>query len=610
MELREVTRAPALAVPERYRTLTPIGLGFCGWFVALGAYKLGGFSPPIAVLFGASILAVGWGIHRQAADIRIWPSVTSADVLSISLLVALFAPLYLIELYRLPYPVHNDEIRLMVLETKLTQPGTDWFGISEYLTMPTFLFSLFGTLGKALGGIDLTNMRAVHAGMGVLTILVSYLLFRSAAGPRIAFGGASILGINHSLWMLSRMALWDNSALLFEVIALAFLMHALRRKSPGLVFLGGVAAGMCFYVYLPARATVLIWGLLMLALVFYFRSRWSRRSLLALSGSSLAGFLLVITPLFLTNTNQTGKFSTEYRFLITPAGLEQQRLHAIGASGRAQMSTLQGYLFNVEHGLTAFNNFEWDNGGMYTNPDHGFVDPLTGILLWIGLGSVAWGWRAGIRPRAGEVLAVVGFVSLWLAFAFLINQAPNYTRMLPVLPFVAYLAAKGLDWLSTAPRRIIGERIELLSFSLRSTLFVLGLLTVGLLNLAIVGEYITFAWEDGSIRGATARYVEARAGIQGYYYHLYADQEQRYFVWGEELEWREWINFFLGEEQQLEVEPPQACSDLGMNFPFTVFMASSVWEQCGPLLVDEFPEAEVRYMQPNGSRVAVEVLDD
>ena len=35
-----------------------------------------------------------------------------------------------------------------------------------------------------------------------------------------------------------------------------------------------------------------------------------------------------------------------------------------------------------------------------------------------------------------------GFVVLWLSFALLVNKAPNYTRLLITLPFVAYLVVE------------------------------------------------------------------------------------------------------------------------------------------------------------------------
>ena len=40
-----------------------------------------------------------------------------------------------------------------------------------------------------------------------------------------------------------------------------------------------------------------------------------------------------------------------------------------------------------------------------------------------------------------------GFLSLWLSFAFLVNKAPNYTRLLITLPFVAFLVTEAVRWM-------------------------------------------------------------------------------------------------------------------------------------------------------------------
>ena len=46
------------------------------------------------------------------------------------------------------------------------------------------------------------------------------------------------------------------------------------------------------------------------------------------------------------------------------------------------------------------------------------------------------------------LLAVTGFVALWLAMSLLVNKAPDYTRLLVILPFVVYLVIEGAAILS------------------------------------------------------------------------------------------------------------------------------------------------------------------
>ena len=105
-------------------------------------------------------------------------------------------------------------------------------------------------------------------------------------------------------------------------------------------------------------------------------------------------------------------------------------------------------------GLGTFNSKVVDHSWIYPNYGHGFVDPLTGIVLWARRGD-----RRARRSSAGDARTrarcscSVGFLVLWLSFAFLVNKAPNYTRLLVTLPFVAYLVVEALRWATIAGAR-------------------------------------------------------------------------------------------------------------------------------------------------------------
>ena len=51
-------------------------------------------------------------------------------------------------------------------------------------------------------------------------------------------------------------------------------------------------------------------------------------------------------------------------------------------------SVAGGLKTNFRWGLSTFNNTVTDHGFIYLNSGHGFVDPLTGIFLWVGLALV------------------------------------------------------------------------------------------------------------------------------------------------------------------------------------------------------------------------------
>ena len=307
---------------------------------------------------------------------------------------------------------------------------------------PSLLFIVWGKLGHLIGGIDLYHMRLLHALVALLTIAAAYALFRQLLPRGWAFFAGCLLGLSHSFLIISRLAMRENTAVLFEVVALALLLWGLRRDHAFVTYAGGIVAGLGFYVYHPARATFPIWALFLIGLALFYRHRFSLRKLAVLGSIALAGFTLVATPLLIAES-KAPKVSREVepmnQLLITREGLELQKDWVFADS------LWEGYWKNVRNALGAFNSDVTDNGIIYVNPDHGFVDPLTGVLIWVGVAVVGFSL---IRRRKEEepwpLLMLLGFLVQWLAFAFLINQAPKYSRLLITLPFVAYLVTEAV----------------------------------------------------------------------------------------------------------------------------------------------------------------------
>ena len=95
-----------------------------------------------------------------------------------------------------------------------------------------------------------------------------------------------------------------------------------------------------------------------------------------------------------------------------------------------------------------------------------------------------------------------GFLVLWLAFALLVNKAPNYTRLLITLPFVAYLVVEALRWATNrwrsvrfAPQLIVG-------------VFVVAVVA---LNVSAAWDYVQLGRKEGEPIGSTGRFVPRTA---------------------------------------------------------------------------------------------------
>ena len=154
-------------------------------------------------------------------------------------------------------------------------------------------------------------------------------------------------------------------------------------------YLGGIAAGLGFYAYHPGRAAFVLWAVFLGLLALLYRRQVPLRRIATFGAAALAGFVIDGRA---APDSPSGKRRRPRRevdptaqLLITKRGREFQRDWVLADT------ILDGYLKNVKFGLTTFNNKVTDHGYIYVNQGHGFVDPLTGILVWVGVGFVALG---------------------------------------------------------------------------------------------------------------------------------------------------------------------------------------------------------------------------
>ena len=168
--------------------------------------------------------------------------------------------------------------------------------MSIYLNRPALLFIGWGKLGELLGGFDLYHMRLLHALCGLLTIAAVYALMRQLLPRGWAIFATCIFGVSHSFFMISRLAMRENTAVLVEVVALraaplgpsqqpcARDLPGRRRRGPGLLRLPVRARN-------PSRSGSpfsSFWALL-------FTARFPVRRLLVVGSIAVAGFVLMAT---------------------------------------------------------------------------------------------------------------------------------------------------------------------------------------------------------------------------------------------------------------------------------------------------------------------------
>jgi hypothetical protein len=584
--------------------VSALGWGLLGAAATLGAVSLllywrSGYSRSMLVLWLAALVALSavfWSMNRAL------PRIARKDLLvSVGLVLAL-APLYLVALYRWPVQVSSDEEQIITAARNAAEAqGMDPLGLSTYLNRPALLLIGWGKLGELIGGYDLFHMRLLHALFGLLTIAAAYALFRQLLPRWWAVFASCVLGVSHSFLVISRLAMRENTAVLAEVLALALLVWGLRRNHPLATFLGGVVAGFGFYVYYPARATLPIWIVFLAVLAVIGRRRFPTQRLGILGAIAIAGFGLVATPIMIAESHipRSVGVPSDYdpqhsTYMIYPEARERERqwVHA--------ETVAEGFKTNIRWGLGAFNNTVTDNGNIYVNPGHGFVDPLTGILLWLGIGLV--GVRLFRRELdEGELLAVVGFLSLWLASAFLVNKAPNYTRLLVTLPFVAYLVTIAVRWLAGRWR------------SLRpGPALVTGGFLVALVawNLAIAWDYIDLGRRTGDPIGSTGRYLASHDDVPGQKFFMATTEngpwDYHYYLAASAGLVR--LQLFAEDDTQVRrIVHPEQLGSFSESPPFSVFVRRDAWEQNGVALAEKYPRGRIRNVTPTGELVVFEV---
>jgi hypothetical protein len=565
-------------------------LGAVAGLSSLVLYAATGYGHGVLVLWLAALVVLATGFH--AASERL-PRVEARDLVAAGGLALAFAPLYVGRIYTWPVQVNSDEVAIMTYaESYADRDGVDWFGVSDYLGHPAALLVLMGKAGELVGGVELLRMRLLHACVGLAIIAVAYALFRQVLPRGWAVFAAVVLGSSHSLFMISRMAMRENTAVLIEVAALALLLRGLRHDHSLSTFLGGVVAGLGFYVYYPGRFTIVLWAAFLGVLALAFGRVVTVGRVARLGAIAATGVVLVATPVLVAEQRAPeGKVALQrHALLVFPEARETQRDWVFASS------VSEGIRKNVVWGLTTFNNTVVDHSWIYPNHSHGFVDPVTGVLLWIGVGVVIF----GLVRRRGDpwpLLFLTGFAILFLAFALLVNKAPNYTRLLVTLPLVAFLVTVGV--------RFLADRVGRLGPPLAAG--ALGLIVAA--NLWIAWDFVDAGRDRGDDIGSTGRYIEANRGGGKTFYIATEDTEPyRYYAWGNPTIWKERLSIFAGDPARVgEVISPVALPTFTARPPFAVFMRRELWAQAERDLAGRYPQGRVHDVVPDGTRVVLEV---
>lgn len=362
--------------------------------------------------------------------------------IEITAFIAIGALAVFLRTYRLseiPAGIYVDETNgaldaLYILEGRGDSPfGTGWYespnGFAYYMAL------LFKSFGANHG-----SLKAVSIIPAVLTVLAVYPLGRLLFGPTAAIAAMLFMAVSRWHLTMSRWGWAEVAPLPFQVLATFFLVRGLRNRSALDFAAGGLLAGFMLYTYLSSRlalAALAFFGIYWLAVdpdgpLRSWRRHWKGFALFALA------CVVAAAPLAVTYLTHPFAFFNRVSEISVFNQVREENSYA-------------PLIQNVANHL-AFFHYKGDHSGKHNLPHEPETDPVTGLLLVVGLGYGLM--RLGDRRR--------GLLWLWMFFAMaggflsVLHESPQAFRTLNAVPAIALLAgdvlarlARGSLWITS-----------------------------------------------------------------------------------------------------------------------------------------------------------------
>ncbi len=384
------------------------------------------------------------------------------ELLGVAGLLALAIFLRVYRLQQMPPGIFVDETNaaldaLRILEGEPNSPfATGWF---ETPTMYAYyLVGLFKLLGTSF-----TALKTASLLPAILTVAALYPLARLLFGIPTAFAATFLLAVSRWHITMSRWGWNEVAPLLFMIVALYFLLRAVRDRRASDYALGGLFLGLGHYTYLASRLVVLAVALYLLYRLLFERG-FARRAWRGLA-ILLVVYLATFGPLLVTYTRNPFTFSNRSQQVSILVDMQdyyvQQRgepapkivgqaMRALGLPKEISLLPLQESTLRHVEMFFAFG----DRNPRHNLPGAPMLDPITGSLLILALGFAIFqifrpnarradddGWVTGISGGQRYALLL-----LWLLVPLLggiltrLDEAPQAYRTLPVIGAVALLA--------------------------------------------------------------------------------------------------------------------------------------------------------------------------
>ncbi len=348
------------------------------------------------------------------------------ELLSLAIILLVAASLRFWRLDDIPPAVYYDEA------VNAYEAGQIWNGQLRIFFRanqgrePLYMYLL--AVSELLVGERPLAIRYTSAAIGLLTVAAAYVALRRLFGSRPALLATFLLATSYWHLSLSRMGFRVVLLPLLASLALYFLLRALERKSVRDAGLAGLWLGMIAYSYTAGRATMALFGLILVAILLIptWRPSLNFRSALALSGLIVAVAIVVCLPL-------------GYYFYRHPRDFSNR-------AASVSLFAREGGVNPVEianNALVTLGGVLWqgDPNSRHNLPGRPIFDPALSLLFLIGTGIAVS--RISRFPYA----LTLAWVASGLSVGAVAIEAPHFLRLAGLIPFVYLIPALAGDGL-------------------------------------------------------------------------------------------------------------------------------------------------------------------
>ncbi len=395
---------------------------------------------PLTVV-GAGVALLALGDTSEPASVTELPQVgrgTTALLLGMTL-VALALRLYRID--SLPIALWRDEVYHGQLALEIWRNPAFRPIYVPRVDLPALLFYLIAPVIGSFGP-ELWTVRIVPALAGALTPLALWFALRPILGMRVAVIAGWCMAVTAWGLYMSRWAFPVIFDPLFVLVAIGCTWRGLSpgarlQRSGGWLIAGGVCVGLAMYTYHTGRLAPVIVGLFVLVRLGHVRHWWRHRLALTLGFLACAATAAPLVMYAVTNPNDFNK-----RF---------EHVNLLNQSEQVAASPLA----TVEDNIVRYAGM-WhvagDQNARHYAPGRPMLDPVSGVLMLLGLGICLVERRAGIRAL------LVLWLGLGIVPGIFSDAAPHAMRSIGAYAPTCALVAMGLDALLSggwSSRRVI-----------------------------------------------------------------------------------------------------------------------------------------------------------